>query len=71
MGERQDHLFDRWSAYHEAFLCGEASRETALSAYDDWLSSVDGPRHAAFEAEEGGKLLRGIGIRPLSVRGDR
>lgn len=66
MGKRQDHLYDRWAAYHEGFLSGEASRETALAAYDDWLSSVEAPRHAAFEAREGGKLLKSIGVKPRS-----
>lgn len=63
MGKRQDHLYDRWNAYHEQFLCGEASRETALSAYEDWLDAVEQPRHAEFEARQGGNLLRQIGVK--------
>lgn len=62
MTDATQHLYDRWEKYHEEFLCGNASRETALAAYDDWLSAVEAPRHAEHEAREGGKLLRQIGV---------
>jgi hypothetical protein len=62
--DRTANLYRRWQEYHEQFLADEASRETIVAAYTDWADAVDSVRHEAFEAREGGKLLRWAGIIP-------
>lgn len=60
----KDRLYLRWQEYHAQFLADEASRETVVAAYTDWADAVDSVRHEAFEAREGGKMLRWAGIIP-------
>ena len=61
--DRAARLRHRWLEYDAEYQRGEASRECVLAAYTDWVDAVHAPRHEAFEAREGGKMLRDIGIR--------
>jgi len=60
---RQIALHQRWLEYHAAFLRSEASDECVLGAYRDWVDSMYGPRHEAFQARQGAELLRSIGVK--------
>lgn len=68
--ERIDALRVRWREYDEAYRVGSASRETAVAAYVDWADALNSVYHEAFEANEGGKILAGIGIRTTRPSGE-
>ena len=63
MSDIANGLHTRWLEYHQEFMCGGSSRETVLAAYDDWTSAVDSERQDAFDARQGGTLLRSIGVK--------
>lgn len=66
--KRIDALRNRWQQYDRAYMGDrsvpfDASREDVIAAYVDWVDAVDGAViQPAFEAREGGKLLRSLGI---------
>lgn len=63
MSDIADGLYTRWWAYHQEFMRGGSSREAVAVAYDDWTSAVDSGRQDAFDARQGGALLRSIGVK--------
>ena len=60
--QRSNVLRKRWLGYEMKMRFGDVSTETVKSAYCDYIAVHEAAIERAFQAREGAKLLRQIGV---------